>query len=383
MEFEERISSSDKSYYINTITGETQWGSKNFFNKNIPLPKGYICLISNGEDVYKYIGNDNRKKLELMSYSYAPKYFDTESQKIIKETYKNLEDVRTEQAKDEIYRRIELFKNVAKLLKRTPESIIDESLEFLSGKADVLPQIIIGYIRTAEHEELGENGSLTAFSTISQMDPSFSSERSIRELCGLNMREEELSNAVKQLKHFTCGISLELIQDPVMTGCANGHTSDKDSMKDLLQRSLIRRCPTCNDPLPKTISVTALMPNVFAKQIIEEFVDKYVNQRGEIWTEIKETCIKYKVETKLKEIAKKEAREEYLREQQEIDEYYDTTGRTAEEIRNFLLNEEYYTPAQIEGIPEAVAGSTESSYMQALAETIRIGRPRHPHYQLN
>jgi hypothetical protein len=53
MEFEERISSSNKSYYINTITGETQWGSKKFFNTNIQLPKGYICLISNGEDVRK------------------------------------------------------------------------------------------------------------------------------------------------------------------------------------------------------------------------------------------------------------------------------------------------------------------------------------------
>ena len=206
-------------------------------------------------------------------------------------------------------RRIDLFKNVAKLLKRTPDSIIDESLEFLAGKADVLPQIIIKYIQKTEQEELGEDASVTAFSTISQMDPSFSSERSIRELCGLNMREEELSNAVSQLKHFTCGISLELIQYSVMTGCANDHTCEKDSMKDLLEKSQIRRCPTCNDRIPSTITVDTLMPNVFAKQIIVEFVDKYVNQRGEIWTEIKETCMKYKVETKLKEIAKKEARE--------------------------------------------------------------------------
>ena len=304
----------------------------------------------------------------------------TESQKIIKDAYKHLEDVRTQSSKDEMCRRIDLFKNVAKLLKCTPDSIIDESLEFLSGKADVLPQIIIKYIQKTEQEELAEDASVTAFSTISQMDPSFSSERSIRELCGLNMREEELSNAVKQLKHFTCGISLELIQDPVMTGCANGHTSDKDSMKDLLQKSLIRRCPTCNDPLPNTISVTALMPNVFAKQIIQEFVDKYVNQRGEIWSEIKETCMKYQLAKKMKEIAEKEAREEYIKMKQLYDDFYERTGRTAEEIRNFLLNEEYYTPAQIEGIPEAVAASTESSYMQALAETIRIGRPRHPHH---
>jgi nitrate reductase beta subunit len=88
--------------------------------------------------------------------------------------------------------------------------------------------------------------------------------------------------------------------------------------------------------------------------------------------------MKYKVETKLKEIAKKEAREEYIKMKQLYDNSYE---RTAEEIRNYLLNEEYYSDAQIEGIPEAVASSTESSYMQALAETFRIGRPRHPHYR--
>ena len=162
MEFEERISSSGKSYYINTITGKTQWGSKNFFNTDIPLPKGYICLISNGEDIYKYIGNEYDDK-QVTSYYYSPsdsesdsesdwtpvvrgkqklkkdklpkkdkvpkEVFYTETQKIIKDPYKHLEDVRTQSSKDEMCRRIDLFKNVAKLLKRTPDSIIDESLE--------------------------------------------------------------------------------------------------------------------------------------------------------------------------------------------------------------------------------------------------------------
>jgi hypothetical protein len=36
------------------------------------------------------------------------------------------------------------------------------------------------------------------------------------------------------------------------------------------------------------------MPNAFAKKIIEEFVEKYVNQRGEIWNKIQESCIEYK-----------------------------------------------------------------------------------------
>ena len=66
MQFEEQISSSGEPYYIDTITGETQWGSENFFNTKVPLPKGYICLFLNGKDVYKYIGEDE----DLNSYSY-------------------------------------------------------------------------------------------------------------------------------------------------------------------------------------------------------------------------------------------------------------------------------------------------------------------------
>ena len=284
MQFEEQISSSGEPYYIDTITGETQWGSENFFNTKVPLPKGYICLFLNGKDVYKYIGEDE----DLNSYSYSPEDFDKTS---ISATYKQLKSLKTQEAINERFRRSELFENVAILLKRTPESIIDESLEFLAGKADVLPQTIIEYIQTTELEELGENANVTAFSMISETDPSFSSERSIRELCGLNMREEELSRALEQLKDLNCGISLELIHEPVMTGCSNGHTCDKKSMEDLLKTS-IRRCPSCNVPIPLT--VTTLMPNAFAKKIIEEFVDKYINQRGEIWNKIKEICTEYK-----------------------------------------------------------------------------------------
>ena len=308
MQFEEQISSSGKPYYIDTITGKTQWGSENFFNTKVPLPKGYICLILNGKDVYKYIGDHER----LTSYSYSPPAASQEDtpdfdKTSVSETYKNLKSesqddptqepagksLKIQEAINELFRRSELFENVAILLKRTPESIIDESLEFLAGKADVLPQTIIEYIQTTELKELKKNASVTAFSTIRETDPSFSSERSIRELCGLNMREEELSRALEQLKDLNCGISLELIHEPVMTGCSNGHTCDKKSMENLLKTS-IRRCPSCNVPIPLTLTVTTLMPNAFAKKIIEEFVDKYINQRGEIWNKIKEICTEYK-----------------------------------------------------------------------------------------
>ena len=308
MQFEEQISSSGKPYYIDTITGETQWGSENFFNTNIPLPKRYICLFLNGKDVYKYIGEDEDEVLN----SYSPEDFDKTS---ISETYKQLKSLKTQQAINEIFRRSELFENVAKLLKRTPESIIDESLEYLAGKAEVLPQTIIEYIQKTELEELGENANVTAFSMISETDPFFSSERSIRELCGLNMEEEELSRALEQLKDLICPISLELINEPVMTGCSNGHTCDKKSIEDLLKTS-IRRCPSCNIRIPRVIN---LMPNAFAKKIIEEFVEKYVNQRGEIWNKIQEACMEYKNAKRIR--------------QEKIDFLNEERAREAEKVR--------------------------------------------------
>jgi hypothetical protein len=337
MQFEEQISSSGKPYYVDTITGETQWGSDNFFNTNIPLPKGYICLFLNGKDVYKYIGGGEDE--DLNSYSYSPEDFDKTS---ISATYKQLKSLKTQEAINEIFRRSELFENAAKLLKRTPESIIDESLEYLAGKADVLPQTIIEYIQKTELEELGENANVTAFSMISETDPSFSSERSIRELCGLNMQEEELSKALEQLKDLICPISLELINEPVMTGCSNGHTCDKKSMEDLLKTS-IRRCPSCNIRIPRVIN---LMPNAFAKKIIEEFVEKYVNQRGEIWNKIQESCIEYKNAKRIRQekidLLNKEREAERIRVEREnyllaIAAERDRVERDRLERENYLL----------------------------------------------
>ena len=336
MQFEQQISSSGKPYYIDTITGKTQWGYENFFDTKIPLPEGYICLILNGKDVYKYIGYHEG----LNSYSYSPHDLDKKS---ISATYKELKSLKTQTAINELFRRSDLFENVAFHLKCTPESIIDESLVFLASKANVLPQTIIDYIKQTELEELKleENASLTAFSMISQTDPYFSSERSIRELCGLNMQEEELSRALEQLKDLNCIIKLQLIHEPVMTGCANGHTCDKESMKELLKTS-IRRCPSCNDPIPNT--VTTLMPNAFAKKIIEEFVEKYVNQRGEIWNEIKQICKEYKDAKKIREekidfLNKEKPLFERIRESERL-RLERESERTREERESERLSEE-------------------------------------------
>jgi len=72
MQFEEKKSSSGEYYYKNIFTGETQWGSENFFGTEIPLPKGFVGLILNGKEIYKYIG-DREKKPLITSYSYSPR----------------------------------------------------------------------------------------------------------------------------------------------------------------------------------------------------------------------------------------------------------------------------------------------------------------------
>jgi hypothetical protein len=91
------------------------------------------------------------------------------------------------------------------------ESICDESLEYLSEKAKILPQTIIEYIQTTERKQLGRKEFLTLFSTIKRNDSSFSSERSIR--------EEEVD------EQLSCHITKELFKDPVM--CSSGHTFER------------------------------------------------------------------------------------------------------------------------------------------------------------
>ena len=61
--FEQEKSSSGKYYYRNRRTGKTQWGDKTFFNTNIRLPYGWICLDINGKHVYKYFGKNNYTNL--------------------------------------------------------------------------------------------------------------------------------------------------------------------------------------------------------------------------------------------------------------------------------------------------------------------------------
>ena len=68
--FVARKSSSGKDYYNNPITGENQWGFNTYFKTQKKLPRGWIRLNYNGENVYKFNGNSN-KKVSTSSY-YAP-----------------------------------------------------------------------------------------------------------------------------------------------------------------------------------------------------------------------------------------------------------------------------------------------------------------------
>jgi len=333
MQFEERKSSSGEYYYKNLFTGKTQWGSRYFSGTKIPLPKGLVCLISNNKEVYKHIG-DRKKNPRVTSHSYAPqpdseewqtvsrkkdkpkpkketekekeketKDYTIEPKKITEETYSNLKLLKTQPAKDEINRRVELFEEVASRLNCKTESIIDESLQYLASQATVLPQTIIEYIKKTEHEQLGENASLTAFHIISQTDPSYLSERSIRELCGLDMRHEELSSAAIQLRDLVSEISGDLIHYPVMCGCSSGHTYDKTEIaKWFLQN---RTCPMSREKITGNF-----IPNVFAKKILDAFAEKYGKQRGEIWNDIKNMCIEYIKVNELRLKEEKQIRDE-------------------------------------------------------------------------
>ena len=335
MQFEEIKSSSGEYYYKNLFTGKTQWGSRYFSGTKIPLPKGLVCLISNNKEVYKHIG-DRKKNARVTSHSYAPqpesepdseewqtvsrkkdkpkkekekekeketKDNTIEPKKITEETYSNLKLLKTQPAKDEINRRVELFEEVASRLNCKTESIIDESLQYLASQASVLPQTIIEYIKKTEHKQLGENASLTAFHIISLTDHSYLSERSIRELCGLDMRHEELSSATIQLRDLVSEISGDLIHYPVMCGCSSGHTYDKTEIaKWFLQN---RTCPMSREKITGNF-----IPNVFAKKILDAFAEKYGKQRGEIWNDIKNMCIEYIKVNELRLKEEKQIRDE-------------------------------------------------------------------------
>ena len=354
--FVARKSSSDKDYYNNPISGENQWGFNTYFKTQKKLPKGWIRLNYNGENVYKFNGNSN-KKVSKSSY-HAP----TEK-KILEMTY---QDLVKEQEQEEICRRQILFENVARRLKLTTDIICDESLQYLADKTKVSVEEIINYIEQTELTQLGSKAESTFFSTIKQTDKTFLTERSIRELCGVNMREADASKVMNQIdEELSCPISRDIFKDPVT--CSSGHTFERDSIKSWFQQF----GTTC--PKSRMVITDYIVPNHALRTVLEKFVEKYENQKGDIWKPIVAACLEYKNFTgrltdpeHLVVLEGSDEEDEEDLDQAELHQ----TGRTASEIREYMLSQEY-SFENINNIPEIIAASEDSSYSAANVEARR------------
>jgi hypothetical protein len=355
--FKKEISSSGEPYFRNKVTNQTQWGFYTYENTNKRLPRGWVRLnVNGGKSFYKY-----NKPVSSYSYAYAPR----ELEEILKMSYEDLIDEDEEEQQAEISRRNNLFQKVARRLKLKTDSICDESLEFLAGKADVPIKGIITYIEETEREQLREKATLTPFSTIKRTDSSFSSKRSIRELCGLNMREVEAQNALSQIQHqFTCIISLYPFIDPVT--CSSGHTFEREGVTRLIRSSN----PVC--PLTKLRLTGLISPNHALKNVIDQFVEKYKNQKGEHWVPILEFCTEYTKGSRKRLKDPIDVKKDF------IPEIPIETARTPREILDYLL-ECGYNFYDIDNIPEVVASSEDSSYDHALNEVRR--RLEDPEYR--
>jgi hypothetical protein len=394
--FVPKKSSSGKYYYVNTITRETQWGETQWGSKR--LPKGWIRLKYNGENVYKFI----RDKIPLTSsLAYSPKYLNGPEFEMSLMSYEDL-DKEDEKQQAEACRRLILFEKVAKLLKLRTESICDESLQYLAKKANILPQTIIDFIEQTERKQLGKRAILTPFSRIKGNDYFFSSERSIRELCGVNMREAEASKAMAEIEEeLSCPIRGTIFKDPFT--CSSGHTFERGAIEIWLQTN--RTCPKT-----RIIITNYIVPNYALRNVLEKFVEKYENQKGDIWKPIVKSCLEYKnFSGKLNEPEyviiqesdsdesggrtwrsdsdesdndesdeeRETERERHMRiralerereeNQTEREREENQTGRTAEQIRAYLINLGLDIET-IQDIPEIIAGSRDSSYRNA--ETI-------------
>ena len=216
---------------------------------------------------------------------------------LVEMTYKELEDLESDSdihvvqdAQKEMYRRNKLFRTIAKYLKIDYDSIIDESLEYIA-KGSL--EDVIRLIEQEEAQNLREYASITAFQTIRRSEKgTFHSERSIREVCGLNTRDAEASNALKEIKNFIDPISVSIFRDPVV--CNNGQTLERKSAERILRVAQAKGTPALC-PLTRQV-ITSFVPNIFAKQTISEFVEKYEKQKGGDWKGITDLCKEFRTE---------------------------------------------------------------------------------------
>jgi predicted house-cleaning noncanonical NTP pyrophosphatase (MazG superfamily) len=154
-------------------------------------------------------------------------------------------------------------------------------------------------------------------------------------------------------------------------------------------------------PLTKLRLTGLISPNHALKKVIDQFVEKYINQKGEHWVPILEFCTEYTkgrdkrlkdpIDVKLEPVV--EVREPVIivprRPETPPDDPEDPddpddpeedsqTGRTLLEILQYLLNNGYNFD-QIDNIPEIIANSEDSSYDHALNEAYR--RLEDPEYR--
>jgi hypothetical protein len=179
------------------------------------------------------------------------------------------------------------------------------------------------------------------------------------------MRKVEAQNALSQIQHqFTCIISLYPFIDPVT--CSSGHTFEREGVTRLIRSSN----PVC--PLTKLRLTGLISPNHALKNVIDQFVEKYKNQKGEHWVPILEFCTEYTKGSRkrLKTPIDVTRRLEQPVRTAPLDWRDDIghPGRNPDQIRAFLIENSYDLDI-IDNIPELVANSlSRSSYNHALAE---------------
>jgi hypothetical protein len=98
------------------------------------------------------------------------------------------------------------------------------------------------------------------------------------------MRLEESGRVFHQIEEqFTCILSLEMFKDPVI--CDSGHTFERENIMEWLKTK---------DGCPNTrIIITFIAPNYALRNAIDQFVEKYKNQKGEHWDPVVQECIAY------------------------------------------------------------------------------------------
>jgi hypothetical protein len=267
-----------KTYFKNVRTGKSQFGKSTFENRKIPLPTGWVRLNTGDSPYYKYIGNQNDSSL------YAPKLDKTIENE--NATCMQLKLLNTEKARIEILRRNDLFESIANILNMDSSDIRDESVEYLASKNGIISaEKIISHIENEESTVHAE----TTFRKFQTEDPdSYTSERSLRELVGINSFFNE-DDIMSQMENFLCPIGHLIMVDPVII--TSGVTYERSHIHQHLFGSRTSKCP-----ITKTVVDLALIiPNLSLRAIIENFYEKHKDQRSGFWTSLREEFDNYAV----------------------------------------------------------------------------------------